>query len=529
MSDKPTYKELEQRIEQLEQFKADLKKVEQELRDNEEKYRTLFEMESDAIGLIEIDTGQMLEVNKVFVDLYGYTREEILKMKNTDFSAEPEKTTQATRSLSTYIPVRYHKKKDGTVFPTEITASIFKYQGRHVHIAAIRDITERMRLESKLQRAQRMETIGILAGGVAHDLNNVLSGIISYPELLLMQLPEDSNLRSSMEAIRQSGLRAVAIVDDLMTITRGVATRKEPVNLNEVIKEYLRSPEFDSLKRFHPGATFDVQLSGDLFNLNGSLVHIRKALMNLVSNGAEAIEQVGNIIIKTENRYVDIPIKGYDDVIEDEYVVLSVSDNGSGIPADDIEKIFEPFYTKKTLGRSGTGLGLAVVWNVVQSHAGYIDVKSDQNGTFFELYFPITREIIPENGVSVPIENLRGKGEKILVIDDVDVQRKIASRMLGILGYEVDDVPNGEKAIGYLRDHSVDLVLLDMIMEPGINGLETYKKIIKIHPGQKAIIVSGFVETDQVKEAQKLGAGQFIKKPYSLEKIGLAVKAELQK
>ena len=529
MSKKPTYKELEQRVEQLERYKADLKNVEQELRENEEKYRTLFEMESDAIGLIEIETGQMLEVNKAFLDLYGYTREEVLKMKNTDFSSEPDKTTQATRSHSNYVPVRYHKKKDGTVFPTEITASVFKYQGRYVHIAAIRDITERMRLESRLQRSQRMETLGILAGGVAHDLNNVLSGIISYPELMLMQLPEDSKLRPSLEAIRQSGRRAVAIVDDLMTITRGVATKKEPVNLNEVIKEYFKSPEFESLKRFHSDVAFDVQLSSYLFNLNGSLVHIRKALMNLVSNAAEAINDTGSVVLKTENRYVDVPIRGYDDVREDEYVVLSVTDTGSGIPPEDIDRIFEPFFTKKILGRSGTGLGLAVVWNVVQSHAGYIDVKSDQNRTVFELFFPITRESLPEAEASIPIEEIRGNGEKILVVDDVEVQRKIATGMLEILGYSVETVAGGEEAVSYLMDHKVDLVLLDMIMEPGLNGLETYKKIIEIQPGQKALIVSGFVETAQVRETQGLGAGQFVKKPYAIEKIGLAIKKELNK
>ena len=525
---KPTYEELEKRIEHLEQYKADLKRAQEALKDNEEKYRTLFEMESDALGLIEIETGNMLEVNKAFLELYGYSREEVLKMKNTDFSAEPDKTTQATRSLGTYVPVRYHKKKDGTVFPTEITASVFKYHGRDVHIAAIRDITERIQLERRLQRSRKMETMGILAGGVAHDLNNVLSGIISYPELILMQLPEESKLRKSIEAIRKSGLQAVAIVEDLLTIARGVATTKSPIGLNSLIGEYLDSPEFRVLKRYHPAIDFQSNLEPDLFNLIGSQVHIRKALMNLVSNAAEAVKGIGTVVITTVNRYVDKPIKGYDDVKEDEYVVLSISDNGSGISPYDMDRIFEPFYTKKAMGRSGTGLGLSVVWNVIQDHGGYIDVKSGEDGTTFELYFPITRDAVSEKEIPVSIEDLKGNGETILVVDDVESQREIACRILDLLGYKPKAVSGGEKAVEYLDDHPADLVLLDMIMEPGINGLETYRKIIKKHPGQKAIIVSGFAQTHQVRQTQELGAGQYLKKPYHLEKIGLAIKKALR-
>jgi PAS domain S-box-containing protein len=144
------------------------------LQESEEKYRQLFDMESDALALIELDTGNMLDVNKAFVKLYGYSREEIMRMKNKDFSAEPDKTQKATRDRHVYAPIRYHKKKDGTVFPTEITASVFEHQGRDVHIAAIRDITGRRHLEAQLQQAQKMEAIGTLAGGIAHDFNNIL-------------------------------------------------------------------------------------------------------------------------------------------------------------------------------------------------------------------------------------------------------------------------------------------------------------------------------------------------------------------
>ena len=629
------------------------KQTEEALRESEEKYRHLFEMESDAIFLIRNSDGQILEVNTAGVKLYGFSREELLKMKNTDLSAEPDETRKAILKRKREVPTRYHKKKDGTVFPVEITGNHFTWRGEEVHIASIRDIakrkqaeeslresetkfrslfnlspqaialteiekgrlvnvndklceltqytkeeiigftttevglyteedrsrfitelkrygevnglemdfvtkdgsilnalmfariiqiagepfiltifldlTEQKRLQAQLQQAQKMESVGLLAGGVAHDLNNVLSGIVSYPELLLLDLPEDSKLRKPIETMQESGLRAAAIVQDLLTVARGVATTKEPLNLNDLVSDYLNSPEFNKLKQFHPTVTIKINLDSNLLNITGSHVHIRKVIMNLVSNASEAIEGSGNVIISTMNRYIDRPLKGYDDVTIGEYAVLAVSDDGSGISSGDLERIFDPFYTKKVLGRSGTGLGLAVVWNVLQDHEGYIDVKSDENGTIFELYFSITRDEISDKALSIPIKDYKGNGERILVVDDVESQQEISCKMLDTLGYKTQAVSSGEEAIEYLKENTVDLILLDMIMDPGINGRETYERIIKIHPKQKAIIVSGFAETDAVKETQKLGAGQYIKKPLTLEMIGIAVKDELKK
>jgi len=227
------------------------------------------------------------------------------------------------------------------------------------------------------------------------------------------------------------------------------------------------------------------------------------------------------------NRYIDKPLKGYDEVKTGEYAVLSVSDNGSGISPGELERIFEPFYTKKVLGRSGTGLGLAVVWNVVQNHDGYINVNSEGNSTTFDLYFSVTRDGVSPKASSIPIQDYKGNGETILVVDDVESQREIACALLNTLGYKTNAVASGEEAVAYLAEHSVDLILLDMIMDPGMNGRETYERILMIHPKQKAVIVSGFAETDEVMKAQKLGAGRFIKKPFTLEKIGIAIRDEL--
>ena len=404
-------------------------------------------------------------------------------------------------------------------------------QGR---VIMLRNITEKRRAlamlresEEKLERSKKMESLGLLAGGVAHDLNNVLSGIVGYPELLLMKLPEDSKLKKPIETMQMAGDRAVAIVQDLLTVARGVATIKEPLNINDLVRDYLNSPEFEKLRQFHPEVNISTNLDRDVLNIKGSSIHIRKVVMNLISNASEAITETGHVTISTFNLYIDRPLKGYDEIAIGEYAVLSVSDDGQGISSEDVERIFEPFYTKKVMGRSGTGLGLAVVWNVVKDHKGYIDLKTGEWGTTFELYFPITREKRLDKKSSISIKEYRGNGETVLIIDDVESQRDISANILKELDYHPITVSSGEEAVEYLKEHSVDLLLLDMIMDPGINGKETYERIIRMHPNQKAIIVSGFAETDEVRAAQKLGAGPYIKKPFKLEKIGLVIKEKL--
>jgi signal transduction histidine kinase len=415
---------------------------------------------------------------------------------------------------------------------------IFDSEGNFKEILCIgNDVTElkyaeleKRDLEARLQRAQKMEAIGTLAGGVAHDLNNILSGIVSYPELLLMDIPLDSPQRKPILTIQKAGERAAAIVQDLLTLARrGVVTTKV-VNLNSIISEYLKSPEFENLKIYHPNVHVKTDFETNLLNILGSPVHLSKTIMNLVTNAAEAIPGSGEITISTKNRYVDISLNGFDKVKQGDYVTLSVIDTGVGIPSKDLERIFEPFYTKKVMGKSGTGLGMAVVWGTVKDHKGYIDVKSTEGqGTEFTLYFSVVRqEVVMDKPIS-SIKDIMGNGELILVVDDMKDQRVIASDMLIKLGYSVVSASNGEEAVDYIKNNSADLVVLDMIMEPGMDGLDTYKKILEINPDQKAIITSGYSETDRVREAQKLGATSYVKKPYLLDKIGQVIKTELDK
>ena len=521
----------------LKQESEERKQAEQALRENEKKFRSI--VENSHAGIFTVDnTYRFTYVNKQLCEILGYPSEQIIGRDFRELLDEESKNLVAERyrqrQKGKKIPPKYEfnvVRKDGQKKRIEIISTvIMNPDGMPQTISQILDITEQKQLEAQLQRAQKMEAIGTLAGGVAHDLNNVLSGIVSYPELLLMNIPEDSPLRGPILTIQRSGEKAAAIVQDMLTLARRGVSIKDVVDLNNIISEYLDSPEYQNLRSFNPDVKLETNLETDLLNIMGSPVHLSKTVMNLVSNAAESMHDGGTIFISTENLYLDRLIKGYDYVKEGDYVVLSVSDTGIGISREDIEKIFEPFYTKKKMGRSGTGLGMAVVWGTVKDHKGYIDVQSAEGkGTTFTLYFPVTRKEMSEKEKALPMEEYMGNGESILVVDDVEEQREIASRILKKLGYSVTSVSSGEEAVDYMKDNSADLLVLDMIMDPGIDGLETYRQILKIYPEQKAVIASGFSETKRVKEAQRLGAGKYIKKPYTMQKIGTAVKGELGK
>lgn len=384
--------------------------------------------------------------------------------------------------------------------------------------------------EERLQRSERMEALGILAGGVAHDFNNVLGALFVYTELLLEKIPKESPLRGYVDGILSAGENGAAIIQGLLTLAGRSVIVHEVVDINDVISGFFRTTAFQELESRHPMVAFRQELSGELLNIKGSATHLGKTVMNLLSNAAEAISGIGEITIRTENRYLDRPVRGYDAVTEGEYAALTVSDTGGGISTADMGRIFEPFYTKKVMRRNGTGLGLAIVWGTVKDHHGYIDVDSEAGkGTSFTLYFPVTREALAKKMARMPVEQYMGRGESILVVDDAVEQRDIAARMLERLGYRVHVVSGGEEAFEYLKAHEADLLILDMIMDPGIDGLETYRRALEINPKQKAIIVSGFSETERVQEAQKLGAGAYVRKPYLMEKIGVAVRDELRK
>jgi two-component system, cell cycle sensor histidine kinase and response regulator CckA len=429
---------------------------------------------------------------------------------------------------------------NGEMLNVEIRGDRIKgYLGRKTsYNGVLRDVTrekhgkkEQATLKMKLVQAEKLKNLGILAGGVAHDLNNILSGIATYPEVLLMDEGLTPQIRQGLTIIKDSGRKASSVVSDLLTISRGAAnTEMEVLNINTVIERYLGSADFARIKASYQQVHIEVVMEPELLNINGSYIHIEKAVMNLVINGVEetAQKETGHVTISTANLYVDT-LAGTSNLPAGEYVMLGVSDNGSGIPDEYHKKIFDPFFTKKEMGKSGTGLGLTVVRNTVRDHQGDVRVFSCETGTRFELFFPAIRKELPQKKRSNSLVEITGQGQRILIVDDLDDQRKIAGSILKNLGYQVFTVADGMDAVAFVKENPVDLIILDMVMEPSISGFETYQRIKKINPGQKAIIASGHSESKEVLMTQDLGAGAFVKKPYTIMDMGIAVKEELEK
>jgi len=520
------------------------KHAEEALRASEARYRSYIDVTGQIAWLTNADGGIVEDVPS-FRKFTGQTYEEA-KGSGWAKAVHPEDLERTLQVWNEAVAAKapyeteYRMRRHDGVYRHLLARGfpVFTEDGNIWEwVGTLIDITERKRteeekrsLQERLNRAEKMEALGLLAGGVAHDLNNVLGIVVGYAEMLLMAADKSSSIRPQLVSIMKGGQRAAAIVDDLLTLARRGVSDREVLNLNKIIADCQKSPEFEKLSSYHSSVKIKTDIDPDLLNISGSSVHLGKTLFNLVSNASEAMTKGGLVTIKTTNQYLDKPIQGYDHIQEGDYVVLSVSDTGEGIHTTDLKRIFEPFYTKKVMGRSGTGLGLAVVWGTVKDHHGYINVESEEGkGSTFTLYFPVTREDITAEAVAIAISEYMGNGESILVVDDVKEQRDLAAGMLGTLNYNVWSVSSGEEAVVYLKEHKIDLMVLDMIMDPGMDGLDTYRIILEIHPKQKAIIVSGFSESDRVKAAKGLGAGAYVRKPYVIEKLGLAVRNELER
>ncbi len=512
------------------------------LQQSEEKLSSIFRASPDWLTISTLEEGRYLKVNDAFLKTTGYERSEVIGRTSSELGlwGVPGYRREIIGIMQQQGFLKNHEvtihTRSGEVLTMLWSAEAIDLEGTQCLINVLKDITDRKQveeqrreLEERLKRSEKMESLGLLAGGVAHDLNNLLGVIVGHSEMLLDDIGESHPLRRDVVSIMNAGERAAYVVQDLLTMARRGVYVGKVINLNSVIADYEKTPDYKKWRSLHPHVEARTALDADLLNIKGSPVHLSKTIMNLVANAFEAMPAGGLLTIKTGNKYLDRRMSGYDEVKDGDYAVVSVSDTGEGISSDDMKRIFEPFYTKKVMGRSGTGLGLAVVWGTVKDHEGYIDIQSEKGtGTTFTLYFPVTRDDLTADQASVAITEYMGNGESILVVDDVLEQRELAARMLTKLNYRVTTVGAGLEAVDHLRNNRADLVVLDMIMDPGIDGLDTYIKIQEIYPRQKAIIVSGFSETERVRKAQELGAGSYVRKPYMLERLGLAVKKELQ-
>ncbi len=510
-------------------------KTQNALEESEKTLKTT--LAASPVGIALVKNREIFWANETLSQIMGYGKNEPMDRDarrfypNVSDLEQFEHLAHEVGQPSIDVPDTRLIRRDKTTFPCHIKIRpIAPGDITRGSIVVVMDMTEqkaaereKAALRAKFQRAEKMEMVGTLAGGVAHDLNNILSGILSYPELLLMDMAPENPMRKPLETIRRSGEKAAAIVQDLLTLARRGVPAQQVTDMNDIVQEYLASPEQAKLAHYHPAVRLDTRLTPDLFKISGSPVHLAKTVMNLVSNASEAISGGGTVTIATENRQIATAYSGYEIVAPGEYAVLSVSDDGQGIPAESQDRIFEPFYTKKVMGRSGTGLGLAVVWGTVKDNGGYVDVSSvPGRGTRFDLYFPRTDQVALEKDAA-SLDDHQGHGEHVLVVDDVEEQRIIATGMLKKLGYRADAVDGGETALAWIRSHRSDLLMLDMIMDPGIDGLETYRRVLLDHPGQKAIVASGYSETQHVSTALDLGAAGYLKKPYTLFELAKAV------
>ncbi len=513
--------------------------------ESEERFRKIFECGAIGIVLTSPDFS-FKDVNPKFCRMLGYTKEELRSMTFLDIThpddIESSKTLKIklqSGQISQFKIEKRYIRKDKKILWGATTVSIVRTpEGEPLYtIAIIEDITrqknaeiEKHELQEKLLRSKKMEALGLLASGVAHDLNNILSVIVACPDVILMDNTISEELRNNVEMIRDSGKMAAEVVNDLLTIARGIAIEKTTMDINDAIEEYTRAPEFKKLKELYPGVVINTDLDMELFQIKASCHHIKKILMNLVTNAVEAIKgDTGIVTISTNNEQLDLPLRGYMIIPRGTYAVLKIMDTGEGISGKDLDRIFEPFFTRKILGRSGSGLGLAVVWNIIQDHGAYIDVKSSSKGTTFKFYFPrvAATQAPEEREEKVSYENFKGNGQKILIIDEEKNQRDILSSILRMLDYSPKAFSSGEEAINYLKQNTADLIILDMVMSSGMDGKELYEKIRELHPEQKAIIASSVSSLEEDIYTQSFNDSQYIEKPYSLEKIGQAVKKEL--
>jgi PAS domain S-box-containing protein len=528
-------KMVEERTRELSNEVKIRKAKELELRKSETRYRTLYDSSGDGIGIIQSD-GRFSSANLRFCSQVGFSEEELRTMRPEDIYADRD-----AGNILHSVFIAGHAEfettminRNGDHLPVEIRAKRIFFDKEIAVLYSSRDIAERKqreaenkKLQEKLHRASKMEAIGLMAGGIAHDLNNILAGVTGYPELMLLKLPQDSELRKPLTQILQSGKRAAAVVTELLTMARGVASTKDPHDCNLLIENFLNTLEARKIIEDYSQVSVITELSKNTGRIPCSPIHFQKCIMNLLLNAVEVVEdKPGGIVEITSYRHQpDDELLKRLHLKKREYVVVSVKDNGPGIAKEDIEHIFEPFYSRKILDRSGTGLGLTVVWNVVTEHDGAVHVDSSSEGTTFNLYFPATDDVKIEKDAEMITWNPSSKN--ILVVDDEPQLRDIAGEMLSNCGYSVATVSSGEQAIARLKTSEFDLVLLDMMMAPGINGRQTYEEIIKFRPNQKAIIASGFSEDEEIKKVISLGVSGFIQKPYEFDQLRLAVQKSI--
>ncbi|MBS1243394.1 MAG: sensor histidine kinase response regulator, Cache 1, and sensory box, partial [Nitrospirae bacterium] len=512
-------------------FSRNIQRHQRHIVESEEKYRILFESNPHPMWVYDIETYRFLTVNDAAVNHYGYTRDEFLSMTIKDIrpaedvSPLMENVSRVTTGMDK-AGVWRHRKKDGSLIYVEITSHTVDFGGRRAEIVLANDVTDSLKLEDQLRHSQKMEAVGLLAGGVAHDFNNVLTAIIGYGNLLQMKLAPTDPLRAYAESILTTSQRAAQLTQSLLTFSRKQVVNPLPLELNGIIMRVEKL-----LKRL---IREDIELRTELTHGNTTVladsIQVEQMLMNLVTNARDAMPRGGRLTITSAVADLDAEFVAAQQYGQTgPYVRITVADTGDGMDERTRERIFEPFFTTKEMGK-GTGLGLATVYGIIKQHRGFIDVESKPGaGTSFHLYFPL----IPKNaeGPSGRADvALSGGTETILVAEDDEMIRSLTRSVLMEFGYQVIEAKDGDDAVrlfGENRDR-VDLLLLDVIM-PRKNGKAAYDEIRGVRPAIKALFMSGY-SADMISNEGILEKGiSFISKPVSPTELLLKVREVLDK
>lgn len=513
-------------------------RLKQKVVSHERRFQVLAEAAWECI-VIHRNT-KIVEVNSRFSEMFGYHSDDIESGLTLEHIFTPKSLSFLRDSVANMELKNFEiagLRKNKSEFRIEAKARNLDYFGGPAQVLVLRDITkrvlaeqEKLALQQKLAVANKLKALGLMAGSVAHDLNNILTAVVSYPELLLMQMNSSDKYYKEIKKMQEAGRRAAAVVSDLVSIARGGVKSMTVENLNDIVTSHLNSIEHCERLAKYPGVRVRTTLDRNLYDTCCSSQYIHKILLNLIGNALEAVGGDGEVHIETSNSMYELSLDGENVFSHEEvYVKLSISDDGPGISAIDKEHIFDPFYSTKKMGKSGTGLGLAVVWNSVREHNGWVDVHDNNPGAKFDIWLPANRQRRDSKHKHCSLPSHNGKGETILLVDDEPDQNEIMHKMLSTLGYKTLSVTCGEDAIDVIKDKQISLVVLDMIIGEGLNGRETFEKMLEINPYQKAIIVSGYARQDEVVKAKELGVEFFLEKPVTLPQISQTVSLALQK
>jgi two-component system cell cycle sensor histidine kinase/response regulator CckA len=499
--------------------------AEDALRKSETTFRLLFSHNPLPTWVFDTESLKFIQVNDAAVRQYGYSAEEfagmtILDIRPPEEHAALRKLQQGWETLKEDHGVAKHLKKDGTIFEVETISHRLDYGGRHVRLVVARDVSERQALEEQLRQAQKMEAVGRLAGGVAHDFNNLLTVIKGHTELLLSVIPIPAQAAKKIEQIDRAADRATTLTRQLLAFSRMQVLQPRVMNVNGVVEE------MGKLLPRLIGEHIELVLktSADLGVIRADASQMEQIIMNLAVNARDAMPQGGKLLIETSNAELDHSYSAVHPLVPPgRYVLLSVSDTGTGMDAQTQARIFEPFFTTKMQGK-GTGLGLATVYGVVKQSGGYVWVYSEVGkGTSFKIYLPRVDQ--PEDEALPPAswEAPRGSGTILLAEDEQEV-REVAREFLESGGYTVLEARDGSDALRIADQHQgpIDLLVTDMVM-PGISGQELATHIVEERPGLQVIFMSGYSEYAAVEAVHSDIEIKLLTKPFSRALILRAV------